>query len=331
MRTHASLTLLAIALSTASASAVTTLTSATLDFDGGSWDDGLPSSTNPGEIDSNFTNTANHDMSAFPNTTITQTAGTGTVTHFNFHSQPTFTYTIEGGAINMTGGNDFFVNGTNFVQTGGSVDTTNDPVRVVNGGSFVLNGGTFTSGTQTVVAENGSITISDGTLTTAVVQVRVGSFELSGGTIIQSNTGVVVGVNGNATSVMNPTVDLSGGTIQSPASAFLANREIMATISGTFVADATSVVSLFNGISDDNATIDFDSDWTGSLIFDSATDFTSQFEGGDVSLDGTALGAGDFATYFQNSSGVITLIPEPSTALLGMLGAGFLLRRRQRA
>ena len=68
---------------------------------------------------------------------------------------------------------------------------------------------------------------------------------------------------------------------------------------------------------------------TGSLAVASATATTYQdwFTAGELRHNGSTTG--NFGDIFKVSGNVLTLVPEPSSALLGLVGMGLLLRRRR--
>lgn len=328
MKAPSSLTLLAFALSAPSASAVTTLnTDATFDLTGTNWDNGTPTASDPGFISGNYSIGGNVNMSSVGTTSVTQTAGNGTGGQWNYHSNTNYTFNLNGGSISSTSGT-FFVNGNTLNVGGGSITKTGGQFRLVSFASLTVSSGSITSN-DFLVEGGSSMTIGGGTVNVTQFLNRGGTTTISGGTF--TNTNAAIGFNRNSGS-SNHTVNLTGGTAILSASNFLNNSGQITTIGGDFVLNGTSIVNLFNaGVHGNSSTINFTSDWVGSLTLDPGTAWADIFEAGDVSYDGTELGAGDFESYFQNNSGVITFIPEPSTALLGMLGAGFLLRRRQRA
>ncbi|MGD9420342.1 MAG: hypothetical protein Q7R22_015500 [Verrucomicrobiota bacterium JB025] len=314
MKYPAAFTILAFAFAAANVSAITTLTSANFDLDGdASWDNGLPAAGNDGMIngDYNFddlgdTNVnGNFNAAGLGAVSITQTAGNGLGDQYNVYGNSDFTFNLNGGSMTSDGGT-FLVNGTNFNVAGGALTTLE--LRVGNGGNM---------------------TVSSGSLTASLISLRGGTFSQTGGTITSDHGGPVFNRADTST-----TLNLTGGIITAGAgnnNSLINNTGLVTTIGGSLTAYLPGAVNLFsNGVHGNSSTINFISDWTGSLTLDSETAWDDIFEAGDISVDGTELAAGDFETYFANNGGVITLIPEPSAALTGLLGFGGLLLRRRR-
>ncbi|MFC7338853.1 PEP-CTERM sorting domain-containing protein [Haloferula chungangensis] len=315
MKTSSSLTLVAFVLAAANAAATTTLTSSNFDLDAdATWDNGIPSALGDpdGQINTDYNfddmgsgNTGgNFDASGLGAISITQTAGNGIGDQYNVHSNPNFTFNLNGGSMTSDGGS-FIINGTNFNIGGGSLSAL----------EFRL--------------ANGSMNVTSGSFTASLISLRGGTFNQTGG-IITSNHGGPVFNRADTTTTLN----LLGGSLIAGANnnnSLLQSIGLDTTIGGSLTADLPGALNIFAGGNHGNSsTLNFNSDWTGSLTLDSATAWDNVFEAGDIFYDGTELGANDFESYFQNNNGVITLVPEPSSALLGLIGCGGLLVRRRR-
>ncbi|MGE9269995.1 MAG: hypothetical protein ACQKBU_04265 [Verrucomicrobiales bacterium] len=306
-------TILTFALAAANSSATTTLISGNFDLDSdATWDNGLPSSGNDGSInaDYNFDDlgsgnvNGNFDASGLGVVSITQTSGNGLGDQYNIHSNPDFTFNLNGGSMTSDDGS-FIVNSTNFNVGGGALSTL----------EFRL--------------ASGNMTVSSGSFTASIISLRGGTFSQTGGTITSNHGGPVFNRANTST-----TLNLSGGSITAGFgnnNSLINNTGLATIIGGSLTAILPTAVNLFSGgVHGNSSTINFTSDWTGSLALDSSTAWDSVFEAGDVQVNGVELGAGDFESYFTNNSGVVTFVPEPSAALLGLLGCCGLLRRRRR-
>ena len=284
--------LAALALSSAGASAQTTLDEgATFDLDVGSWDNGVPSAVDPGIIAGDYTNGGNINMSAVGTTSVTQTAGNGTGGQWNYHSNANYTFNLNGGTLSNTSGT-FFVNGNTFKVGGGALTALD----------FRLQGG-------------GTMAVGSGSFTASIISLRGGTFEMTGGTVTSDHAGPVF----NRANTDN-TINLTGGNVTAGSgnnNSLIQHTGISATIGGSFAATLPGAVNLFgSGLHNNSSTINFTSDWTGSLTLASATAWNDVFEAGDVSIDGVELGPDDFDTYFQNNSGVISLVPGASPPVI---------------
>lgn len=342
-----SCTLVAFLLCAKNVSADTTLTSFNFDLDNDAiWSNGLPGAGNNGFIHGNYNfedlgrgNVDGNFLLAAGTYSVTQIAGDGLGDHWNLNGNSNVTFNLNGGSLTSAGG-AFLVNGTNFNIGGGSLTKSGGLLRLLNLGSLTVSSGSVRSGAMHV--EGGStLTIRGGTLNVTNLLNRGGTTSMSGGTF--TNTNISIGFNRNNGSSRH-TVNLSGGTAVLSAVNFLNNTGQITTIGGDFELYGANIVNLFGGgIHTNSSTINFTSDWTGSLTLDASIDWSETFENGDVSVDGVELGKGDFETYFQNTGGVIVRIPgakngktvgipEPSefALLAGCLSFGAIMLRRRR-
>ncbi|MGE9269994.1 MAG: hypothetical protein ACQKBU_04260 [Verrucomicrobiales bacterium] len=300
----------ALAFSAVNSQATTTLFSANFDLDDdATWTNGVPSEFGDpdGQIiaDYNFDDfgdgntNGNFNTSELGVVSITQTSGDGVGEQFNPYSNPDFTFNLNGGSMTSDGG-AFFVNGTKFQVAGGALSVLE--MRLSNGGTMTVSSGSFTAG---------------------IISLRGGTFRQTGGTITSNHTGPVFN-RANTTT----TLDLTGGEIIAGTgdnNSLVSNTGLVTTIGGSLTVNLPSAVNLFSGgIHENSSTINFSSDWTGSLTLDVATAWEGLFEAGDISVDGMELGPGDFETYFVNNSGVITMVPSTSITITacGFDGSG---------
>ncbi|MGD9420343.1 MAG: hypothetical protein Q7R22_015505 [Verrucomicrobiota bacterium JB025] len=304
------LILAALVLSAANSSAITTLSGDVFDLDDdATWTNGVPSESGDpdGQIDGEYnfdefgdTNVnGNFNVSGLGVVSITQISGDGIGGQFNPYSNLDFTFNLNGGSMTSDGG-VFFVNGTNFNVAGGALNALE--MRLSNGGVM---------------------TVSSGSLTAGIISLRGGTFSQTGGTVTSDHGGPVFNRANTAT-----TLNLTGGEIIAGTgnnNSLINNTGLVTTIGGTLTANLPGAVELFsNGIHENTSSINFTSDWTGSLTLDAATAWDDVFESGDVSVNGVELGPDDFETYFVNSSGVITMIPTTSITITasGFDGSG---------
>ncbi|MBK1825522.1 beta strand repeat-containing protein [Haloferula rosea] len=324
MNYTSSLALAALALATANSSATTTLTSANFDLDAdATWDSGLPGPGNDGIINANYnfddmgSGNTNGNFTLVPGTySLTQTAGDGLGDQWNLNGNSDFTFNLNGGTKTSDGGT-FFVNGYTYKIDGGSLTKTGGESRIANGAEFNLASGSYSATNTRLIG--GSITVSGGTFSSDTLDLEGGTFTQTGGTVTTTHATLAIAQSVAGGKIAN----LEGGTfVNDTATALVASSNVTVNIGGDFVFDATSATGLFNSISG-TSTIDFASDWTGSLILDSSTAWDDVFEAeGRVSVDGAVLNPGEFEFFFQNTSGVITLsiAPQPATAKWTGLG-----------
>ncbi|MDF7801955.1 Ig-like domain-containing protein [Pontiellaceae bacterium B1224] len=292
---------LAIACFAATASADTYLTSANFDLDGdATWSAGVPSEFgDPAGVitnDYNFDDlgsgnvNGNFDAGSLGTVSVTQTAGAGLGDQYNVYNNPNFTFNLNGGSITSDSG-IFLVNGTTFNVGGGALTTM-----------------------EYRLANSGAMTVSSGSFTASVISLRGGTFTQTGGTITSDSSGPVFNQGGGAT-ILN----LSGGSLIAGTGnndALINNSTITATIDGSLTANLPGAVNLFSGgVHGNSSTINFTTNWTGSLTLDASTAWDDIFEAGNVYVDGVELGVGQFEAYFANGNGVITAVQNPMAAL----------------
>ncbi|MDQ8190412.1 beta strand repeat-containing protein [Roseibacillus persicicus] len=279
----------------------------------GDWSNGTPGEGNDGTIaiDYDFTTLGaadNGNVNPLPSGaySVTQTAGDGTGGQWNLAQNPDFTYNLNGGSLTSTGGT-VFVNGHTLNIDGGSLSKTVGETRVASGGALNLYTGSYT-GTNTRLIGASSITVEGGTFFSATLDLEGGTFTQSGGTVTTTSANALA-----QSAAGSKILELSGGTfLNNSATALLASSNLTVTVGGDWTFDGPSVNSLFSNPGG-TSTIDFNSDWTGSLTLDAATLWDEVFEEeGRVSVNGTAVTADNFEFYFQNDSGVITLLPLTS-------------------
>jgi fibronectin-binding autotransporter adhesin len=189
------------------------------------------------------------------------------------------------------------------------------------GADFTL--GTGTHGfTGTTTVEDGRLAVN-GNISTSLVTVKDGGTlggtgTLGGATLVESGGTIAPGNSpGSLTIDDNLTLDL-GSILSMEIDGILSGEFDRLVVNGDLTANATLMLVL-GGLYTPASGHSFDLlDWTGT--FAGSPDFNSL----------PALGGGltwDTSTF--TSDGVISIIPEPSSALLGGLGLLALLRRRK--
>lgn len=153
--------------------------------------------------------------------------------------------------------------------------------------------------------------MTGGTFTARYFNANSSTFNLSGGTLILTG----VGGTSNIQTSNNGTINLSGSF----------------SVNGANSNAAPSGSSTGGG----SYTFNFDSGWTGSWLQGnfSGTQWRDLITGDSAyKLDGVAIDGAAFDSNFLVTDGgsTLTIVPEPSsTALLGLGGLAFLVRRRR--
>ena len=153
-----------------------------------------------------------------------------------------------------------------------------------------------------------------------------------GGTITVNGGTHAVGLNspndGNFGAQNGATLNFLGGTVT--ADVFRTTQNGPGTVVGTINVggDATLTADSIDLAS--AGVFDFSSAWTGSLTIDGfdATDWEDLVIA-STTLDGVAIDTTVFADNFEVTGNTLSLVPEPSSALLGSFGILVLLRRRR--
>ncbi len=245
-----------------------------------------------------------------------------------------------GGAAPVSG-NDYVSNPTaagafTATATGLGVSVTS---RVRNTGATVFGGNTLTivAGTELLLRSTGGPTntanliLDDGT-------VRVVGGTTLAGSIVVSDTGIV-GLGGTNTLALTSAL-LGAGTLELRASDGSPTIRLSGDLSGF-----TGTLQIGGGDLG-HVVVDFDQDYNllaglvmgtfstqDVLNLDQAITVNS-FEFGSTFLAPATYSASDLNTAFGSGaqftgSGTLTVIPEPSSALLGILGSFFFFRRRR--
>ncbi|MGD9419684.1 MAG: hypothetical protein Q7R22_012160 [Verrucomicrobiota bacterium JB025] len=234
---------------------------------------------------------------------------------------------------------------TGYVNIDASWPSTSAAGTLAITGDLVFGGGsTLTAAIDVVGFNPNSVTFNDVTVTvnddiftggtTGNFIFNAGSvtnvnddFEANGGGTITVNGGThTVGINSPNTGYFgaqnNSTLNFFGGTVSADHFRSTASGTINISSSATLTVDTLSLEGALN----------FFSDWTGSLTATtlSSTDWENNIIN-TATLDGTTVTEGIFAENFLVTADgtTLSLIPEPSAALLGALGLLGLLRRRR--
>jgi autotransporter-associated beta strand protein len=262
----------------------------------------LDKSANPSQGVANNTSTLSTLTIGKASGTNTFAGIIGTVTNSNLTTQS------NNIALVKTGASTQILSGSN-TYTG---------TTTVNDGILALSG-TGTLGTGNITLGGGTLSIAG--ISTSTYSIGAGQSLLGSGDI--DATGKTLEILGTlAPGSSAGTIDLTGSLSLGPAS--ISNFEINGLNPGDF--DQVNV----SGLLTLGGTLNLIT--TGSY---SNGDFVQLFDAGSfdgtfASITGTDLGGGlSWDTSALSTSGTITVIPEPTAALLGSLGLLTLLRRRR--
>lgn len=235
-------------------------------------------------------------------------------------------YTYRAKKIN-TGTNDVILSG---------VQDFSVPVSKEGSGKLTLTA--INTGTATTTITAGTLALSGtgsiasnsiivGASTTFDVSGVTGGYSLASGKTI-SGTGLVTGavtINGTIAPGNSPG-DLSfGDNLTLAGTLNLEVTDDAATMFDRLVGDGANTLAL-------GGVLNLNNTGYAALLGDTVTVFSnwSSITGSFSSITGTDLGGGlSWDTSLLGSSGVLTVVPESSTALLGGLGALLMLRRRR--
>lgn len=258
---------------------------------------------------------------------ITKGAGTGTLN-------------LNGGTLKASGDSATFVTGvtTNVLEGGAIIDSNGSNITVatglLHGGAAPVDGGLTKQG-------NGVLTLTGASTYTGATVVSAGTLLVNGSLANTSGVTVASGaiLGGSSTNIGGVTTIAEGASI-SPGNSVGTINLASLDLQGTYTAEITG-----NGVNDlinlgagnlnlgNSSLINillsyspvagdfFDLANFGSYSGDSTPQFAfSQTLGGGLSWDTSSF----------TSNGIITVIPEPSSALLTVAGAALLMRRRRK-
>ncbi len=268
----------------------------------------------------NTNDVPNTNVNATANGRILNIAGNGATALgtvvFNANLQSALNLTIDGTGSGNSGGNVYF-NGTsnnltslaitNATTTFASGGTTTGTVTVNSGGALVNNG--IFSGAATIAS--GGALGGTGTFSGAVT--------VSGNLNPGSSPGTLTFDNGLTLDDASVTMMEIGGTA-------IADIDLVNVAAGTLTLGGMLNIVSYDG---------FDGTTAGDYNLFDFTALSGNFS--SVTAFGTALIYDDVSAWtselyrFDIDSGVLSVIPEPSAALLGGLGLLGLLRRRRAA
>jgi fibronectin-binding autotransporter adhesin len=220
-------------------------------------------------------------------------------------------------------------------QTGGA---TTDLVTVadVTAHSIVFNGINYTLSGGTITLSNGGVAANQAATINSSMAGTAGLTKTGGGTLIlggnntySGNTNVSAGALSYASgSVFHWNLNTSGGDSSPDASNQGTYSKIIVDSGATLSGSTTFAVPSFDP---SQAFWLSDKSWsdiiTNSGTSPTAENFFPSFSGPGVNSLGEVAGYGYFA--FQGSTLTWTAIPEPTSALAGLLIVGGLMRRRR--
>lgn len=216
--------------------------------------------------------------------------------------------------------------------TVGSAATLTFGADVNAGSTNWIVSGTIIAGDD-IFSNNSSITFLEGSSSMVVDDFEAqsaggGSLNILGG---NHSAGDFFGFQGGNN---NSTLTFTGGTVTA-ARLRLDGGAGMGTIGGTATFNGTGIGAAGTALGQIDGAVNFTLDWTGSLTaagFDGTENWLAAFTAGGFTLDGNVINATSFGENFlvSNNGQTVSLIPEPSSALLGLLGTGLLFIRRRR-
>jgi hypothetical protein len=273
------------------------------------WSSGLPTIGNQGTIGIN----------------ATYVGGTGVGTTGQFDGWDVL---LTGGILSRAGGSAALVlkNGTTLVVDGASAELVYSGISVTGGSSYTINNGTGTSNVAraTNIDNTSVLTINGGTSTfnREITLTGDGTFTVNGGSL-----SITAGADASQTGFKSSGAATTGGFFFNGGTTTAPDFSLAASRTAYFGGSSAGTVSLAN--LGTNITLDWlaDSLMTLSITGADQTFYEALWTSTTLKYDGGNIGA--FADYFQVSGTSLSLIPEPSAALLSALGVLGLLRRRR--
>jgi hypothetical protein len=272
----------------------------------GNWDTGLPTSSNLGtiNIDARYISGTTGLMTGY---FMTQTGGIMT-------QIGNATFNLTNGSYGLNGGSaEFNYAGLGLTSTTFIVDTgtgigrpvaTARGTSLTTGSTLTINGGSMTFNREFNVNDTSQLIVNGGSLTIG-----------AGATVAQT------GFKADAAGAGNVGFIFNGGTTTAPDFSLAASR------TARFGGSSEGTVSLAN--LGTNITLDWlaNSLMTLSITGANQTFYEALWTSTTLKYNGGNMGA--FSDNFQVSGTTLSLIPEPSAALLSALGVLGLLRRRR--
>jgi len=288
-------------------------------FDTGNWDAGLPAIGNQGTISTDSAWPSNNDLNGWD---LLLTGGTLTDASTSFSTNEIY------------GGTKFNIQGGTW-QRGGVVRMHGGAEVTVGSGAATI-GGIAAISAATGGGQDGgfSLNVSGGTMTMNNVinfnnQANLSTINVSGGSLIMG----YVASDARTIDESNSLFNLTGGALSSYSlNMSAADNNIVVTLSdGQFIVGAGGYnPNSTDGITDER-----------NVNFTPGGSATWQLEGADQALfeglytNGTLLAGSDnsapFDSTFQVSGDTISLlaVPEPSSALLSLVGLAAFVRRKR--
>jgi len=194
--------------------------------------------------------------------------------------------------------------------------------EITDGTLAIGSGGSIADTSQIIVGANTTLDVSGVTFTLGAssAQTLSGVGTVNGNMTLGANGTLAIG-NSPGTMTFNDDLTFSSGSVS--------NFEINGFTSGTYDLALAAITGM--------QTVNFNGGTLNLLFQDgfSTTGFVKIFDfdayagSGFTTINSTGLASG-YTASFDASNGIVTVIPEPSAALLGGLSALALLRRRRR-
>jgi autotransporter-associated beta strand protein len=205
--------------------------------------------------------------------------------------------TISGGTLKLSGGNSDLINNSDAV--------------IVNTGTFNLNG----KNEAVALSGAGGIVTNGQASTTSTLYI--------GGGTAGSYTGSYAGVIQNGAGLIKLTKEGTGTQTLTGPNTYTGDTTISKgtlSITNTYLADASSVYLVTGGVFDLNYA---GADAVSALYFDGVAQVPGTW-------GATGSGAAHVNDTFFTGTGVLSVVPEPASLSLMLMGGLTLLRRKQR-
>lgn len=273
------------------------------------WDNGLPTGANQGTININASADSDVSLSGY---NVVQTGGV-------------FSHT-KLAAVSLIDSTTWQINGAS-----ASTNASFRGFNVRSGSDFTLTAGTVntTSGRDWALGDTGStLTVNGGSINFGRSLVMQGT----AGAIFTMNAGTAQGsgsIGGNNIQDNTHTLNFNGGTTTF-GNLDLRGDNTFFNFGGTTVGSLTATTLNTGGTFGSNSLLDWFGGSQMSLTITGAdqTFYENLYTAGDLVFEGS--NANTFASNFKVSGSTLSLIPEPSSMALFVLGFTALVGRRRR-